>query len=290
MPPIDPVGMSLYFQEAMRRHEAPYRGPGASMIRPRSLLLPLLALWLGGSIWSAPPRTLAIAAAADLQFALAEVKEAFAKANPDVAVAVTYGSSGNFYTQLLNRAPFDLFLSADLSYPRKLVAAGLADGSTEFLYSRGRLVLWVLKGSPIPVEQLGLQALLHPAARKVAIANPRHAPYGRAAEAALTKSGLLEAVTPRLVFGENITQTAQFVQTGAADIGILALSLAKAPVMANRGRYWEVPQDAHPPLDQGGVILNHARNRAEALAFRDFMGSPAGLEILRRYGFVVEGQ
>ncbi len=259
------------------------------MIRARSLLLPLLALWLGGNGWCAPPRSLAIAAAADLQFALVEVTEAFAKANPGVTVAVTYGSSGNFYSQLLNRAPFDLFLSADLSYPNKLVKAGLADGATEFLYSRGRLVLWVLKGSPIPVEQLGLQALLHPAARKVAIANPRHAPYGRAAEAALAKSGLLEAVTPRLVFGENITQTAQFVQTGAADIGILALSLAKAPVMAASGRYWEVPQDAHPPLDQGGVILNHARNRAEALAFCAFLRSPAGLAILCRYGFMLEG-
>lgn len=260
------------------------------MIRLRSLLLLLLALGLGGIGWSAPPRSLAIAAAADLQFALVEVKEAFAAANPGIEVAVTYGSSGNFYTQLLNKAPFDLFLSADLSYPRKLVEAGLADGATEFLYSRGHLVLWVLKESPIPVERLGMRALLHPAARKVAIANPRFAPYGRAAEAALTKAGLLEAVTPRLVFGENIGQTAQFVQTGAADIGMLALSLAKAPVMANRGRYWEVPQDAHPPLDQGGVILNHARNRAGALAFCAFLRSPAGLAILRRYGFVVDGR
>lgn len=260
------------------------------MIRLRSLLLPLLALWLGGTGWCAPPRTLAIAAAADLHFAMVEVKEAFAKANPSIEVAVTYGSSGNFYTQLLNKAPFDLFLSADLNYPKKLVEAGLADGSAEFLYSRGHLVLWVLKDSPIPVEQLGMQALLHPAARKVAIANPRFAPYGRAAEAALTTSGLLQAVTPRLVFGENISQTAQFVQTGAADIGILALSLAKAPIMAASGRYWEVPQDAHPPLDQGGVILKHARNRVEALVFCAFLRSPAGLEILRRYGFVVEGR
>ena len=260
------------------------------MIRLRSLLLSLLALSLGGAAWSAPPRTLAIAAAADLQSALVDVKDAFAKTNPGLEVAVTYGSSGNFYTQLLNKAPFDLFLSADLDYPKKLVAAGLADGATEFRYSRGRLVLWVLKGSPIPVEQLGMQALLHPAARKVAIANPRHAPYGRAAEAALTKSGLLEAVQPRLVFGENIGQTAQFVQTGVADIGILALSLAKAPVMASHGRFWEVPQGAHPPLDQGGVILNHARNRAEALAFCAFLRSPTGVEILRRYGFVVDGQ
>jgi molybdate transport system substrate-binding protein len=259
------------------------------MIRLRSLLLPLLAFGLGGAGWCAPPRGLAVAAAADLQFALVEVKEAFAKANPGIEVAVTYGSSGNFYTQLLNGAPFDLFLSADLSYPKQLVEAGLADGSTAFLYSRGHLVLWVLKDSPIPVEQLGMQALLHPAARRIAIANPRFAPYGRAAEAALTKAGLLQAVTPRLVFGENIGQAAQFVQAGGADLGILALSLAKAPVMAASGRFWEVPQDAHPPLDQGGVILNHARDRAAALAFCAFLRSPAGVAILRRYGFVVDG-
>lgn len=254
------------------------------MFKFRSLLFCLLAL-----VGRSEPAHLAIAAAADLQFALADLKGAFTKANPGVEVAITYGSSGNFYTQLLNKAPFDLFLSADLSYPKKLVEAGVADGATEFRYSRGHLVLWVPKDSPIPVEQLGMKALLHPAARRVAIANPRFAPYGRAAEAALTKHGLLEAVTPRLVFGENIGQTAQFVQTGAADIGILALSLAKAPVMAASGRFWEVPQDANPPLDQGGVILNHARNRAAALAFRDFMRSPQGVEILRRYGFMVEG-
>ena len=260
------------------------------MNRLRTLCFPLLAFCWGLALWAESPRPLAIAAAADLQFALVEVKGAFVKAHPEVDVAITYGSSGNFYTQLVNKAPFDLFLSADLSYPKKLVEAGLADGTTEFIYSRGHLVLWVPKASPIPLEQLGMQALLHPAARKVAMANPRFAPYGRAAEAALTKLGLLESLRPRLVYGENIGQTAQFVQTGAADIGILALSLAKAPVMAASGRSWDVPEDAYPPLDQGGVIPNHARNRADALAFRDFMRSSAGVEILRRYGFVVAGR
>jgi len=252
------------------------------MFHFRTLLLCLMAL-IGRS---EAPR-LAIAAAADLQFALVEVKAAFVKVHPGVDVAITYGSSGNFYAQLLSKAPFDLYLSADLAYPKQLVAAGMADGATAFLYSRGRLVLWVPKASPIPVEQLGLKALVHPSAKKVAIANPRHAPYGRAAEAALAKVGMLEALQPRLVFGENIAQTAQFVQTGAADIGILALSLVKAPVLAAAGRYWELPEDAHPPLDQGGVILNHARNRADALAFRAFLQSPPAVEILRRYGFVV---
>ncbi|WP_243322535.1 molybdate ABC transporter substrate-binding protein [Geothrix sp. SG200] len=257
-------------------------------LRLRSVFMALGILGFGNAAHAAaPPPPLAIAAAADLQFALAEVRTAFMAAHPGQEVAITYGSSGNFYTQLTNKAPFDLFLSADLAYPKKLVEAGLADGSTEFRYSRGRLVLWVPNGSPIPVEQ-GLSALLHPAARKVAIANPRHAPYGRAAEAALAKLGLLETLRPRLVFGENIAQTAQFVQTGAADIGILALSLAKAPAMTATGRMWELPLEAYPALDQGGVIPNHARNRAAALAFREFMRSPAGKAILRNYGFTTD--
>ncbi|HJV47770.1 MAG TPA: molybdate ABC transporter substrate-binding protein [Geothrix sp.] len=256
------------------------------MFRLRSLFCGLLAL----ASWAGSPPRLAIAAAADLQFALTEVKTAFVKAHPEIDVAITYGSSGNFYTQLTQGAPFDLFLSADSAYPKKLVAAGQADGSTAFLYSRGRLALWVRKDSPIPVEQLGMKALLHPSARKVAMANPRHAPYGRAAEAALTGLGMMEFLRPRLVFGENIAQTAQFVQSGAADIGILALSLAKAPAMARAGRFWEVPQDAHPPLDQGGVILNRAPNRAAALAFRDLLRSREGTAILRRYGFLADGR
>lgn len=254
------------------------------MIRIKCLCFALLAL----TGWAAPPRVLRVAAASDLQFALTEVKAAFAKAQPGIEVSVAYGSSGNFYAQILNRAPFDLFLSADVEYPRRLVAAGLAEGATEFIYSRGHLVLWVPKGSPIPLEQLGLRALLHPAARRVAIANPRHAPYGRAAEAVLASQGLLEAVRPRLVFGENVGQAAQFVQAGAADIGLIALSLAKAPVMAASGRVWEVPASAHPPLDQGGVILHQARDRAAALAFRDFLRSAEGGAILQRFGFRVE--
>ena len=255
-----------------------------------NLLRPLLVLLLASLLGAAPPRKVAIAAAADLQFALTEVKEAFAKAQPGIEVSLTFGASGTFYAQLMSKAPFDLFLSADEGYPKKLVEAGLADGTTAFRYSRGHLVLWVPKGSPIPLETLGLQALLHPAAKKVAIANPRHAPYGRAAEAALTKTGLLAAVTPRLVFGENVSQTAQFVQTGAADIGIIALSLALSPPMAATGRHWPVPEDTHPPLDQGGVVLNHAGDRAAAIAFRAFLQSPAGVAILRRYGFVVDGR
>ena len=257
------------------------------MNRLRSALALLLAFGLGASLRAAP-RPLSVAAAADLQFALPEVAAAFEKAHPDVDVAVTYGSSGAFYAQIRNGAPFDLFLSADEAFPQKLVQAGLAIARSSLRYSRGRLVLWVPRDSPIPLERLGVKALLDPAAKRVAIANPRHAPYGQAAEAALAKLGLLAAVKPRLVYGENIAQTAQFVQTGAADIGILALSLAQAPTLAGRGRSVEIPLDAYPPLEQGAVILSHAQDPAAAWAFRDFLRSPEGAAILRRYGFLVD--
>lgn len=259
------------------------------MARIRLLLALLAATCLGLPARAAAPRQVSVAAAADLQFALADVKAAFAKAHPGIDVTLAYGSSGNFYAQIVNGAPYDLFLSADESYPQKLVQAGLADGASAFRYSRGRLVLWVPKGSPLALEKLGIKALLDPAAKRVAIANPRHAPYGRAAEAALTKLGLLDAVKPRLVYGENISQTAQFVQSGAADIGILALSLAQAPVLAQAGRSFELPLDAYPPLEQGAVLLNRARQNEAARAFADFLKGPEGRAVLARYGFLPGG-
>jgi molybdate transport system substrate-binding protein len=259
-------------------------------MRHRYAILALaMAVGLGGPAVSAEPRTVSVAAAADLQFALADAKAAFVQTHPGVQVAATFGSSGNFYAQIVNGAPFDVFLSADESYPQRLVQAGLAEAGSVFRYSRGRLVLWVPRDSPIALERLGVKALLDPAAKRIAIANPRHAPYGRAAEAALAKLGLLDAVKPRLVFGENISQTAQFVQSGAADIGILALALTKAPALAGVGRSVEVPLDAYPPLEQAAVLLARAKDNAAARAFCDFLRSPEGTAILKQYGFLVDG-
>src|SRR5260370_6558800 len=175
---------------------------------------------------AAETRTLHVAAAADLKFALTDIVTAFERQNPDVKVEVTYGSSGNFYSQLSSRAPFDLFLSADLDYPRRLVEQGLAAPNSEFSYAVGRLVLWVRKASPIALEKLGIEALLDRSVRKIAIANPRHAPYGRAAEVAMKKLGVYENVKDKLVYGENIIQTAQCVQSGAADIRLISHSPA----------------------------------------------------------------
>jgi molybdate transport system substrate-binding protein len=220
--------------------------------------------------------TISVAAAADLKFALDEITGEFQKTHNQATVQVTYGSSGNFYSQLSQRAPFDIFFSADVSYPTKLVEAGLGVADSKFSYAVGRIVAWTPTNSLIDPLKLGIESLKHPLVRKIAIANPEHAPYGKAAVA---------AVKDKLVFGENIAQTAQFVDSGAADIGIIALSLAVAPAMKDKGRYWEIPLDAYPRLNQGGIILPWAKNPKLAQEFKTFVLSASGKTILRRYGF-----
>ena len=227
-----------------------------------------------------------VAAASDLNFALDELVGEFQRLHPDGRVEVTYGSSGNLFAQLSNRAPFDVYLSANVEYPRKLVEKGLAAPDTQFVYGRGRIVVWVRRDSAIEPEELGIQALLAPAVRKVAMANPQHAPYGQAAEAALKNLGVYDRVQQKLVYGENVAQAVQFVQTGAADIGIIALSLAMAPGLGEQGRFWEIPLDAYPALEQAGVILSWAKDLPAAQAFRDFVLSAEGRAILRRYGLL----
>ena len=234
----------------------------------------------GGSL----PKMIAVAAAADLRFALEDLLKEFEGNFSGTKINVTYGSSGNFFAQFQNGAPFDLFLSADIEYPRKLAAKGLASDDV-FLYAIGCIVLWVPKDSPVTLDQLGIKALLEPSIRKIAVANPEHAPYGRAAVAALKTLGVYDQVASRLVYGENIAQTAQFVQSGAADAGLLALSLAVAPQMRNAGRYWQVPLDAYPRMEQGGVILKSSKSLETARDFRDFILGDHGREVLKLYGF-----
>jgi molybdate transport system substrate-binding protein len=231
-----------------------------------------------------PPAELTIAAAADLKFALDDLVKEFEGKYPATKVNVTYGSSGNFFAQFQNGAPFDLFFSADIGYPRKLTEKGLGADDV-FLYAIGRLVVWVPKDSPVAVDKLGIKALLEPSIRKIAVANPEHAPYGRAAVAAMKALNVYDQVASRLVYGENIAQTAQFVQSGAADIGILALSLAVAPQMRDAGRFWQVPLDAYPRMEQGGIILKSSKNLETARAFRDFVLGDRGREVLEHYGF-----
>ncbi|MBV8352871.1 MAG: molybdate ABC transporter substrate-binding protein, partial [Verrucomicrobia bacterium] len=179
------------------------------------MLAALPAFAAGEDVKESAPAQLSIAAAADLRFALDDLVKEFEQNNPAVKINVTYGSSGNFFAQLQSGAPFDLFFSADVAYPRKLAEKGLGVDEV-FLYATGRIVLWAPKNSPLDLDKLGIKALLEPSVHKIAVANPEHAPYGRAAVAALKALNVYDQVASRLVYGENIAQTAQFVQSGAA--------------------------------------------------------------------------
>jgi molybdate transport system substrate-binding protein len=232
---------------------------------------------------SAQQPQLNIAAASDLKFALTELASAYQKQS-GAKLNLTFGSSGNFFSQIKNGAPFDLFFSADSEYPRRLDTAGLIVSKSTHEYAVGRLVLWVPPDSKIDLSKSGMNALLDPSVQKIAIANPAHAPYGRAAAAALANAGLSEKVKDKLVIGENISQAAQFAQTGNAQIGIIALSLALSPPLRS-GKYWEIPQRQYFPLIQSAVILKRCEQKDLAASFLKFVASPAGTKILEDFGF-----
>lgn len=231
------------------------------------------------------PRTLSIAAAADLRYALEELIAAFRHEHPEFELKTTYGASGNLFAQIGNGAPFDLFLSADIQFPQQLAERELAERDTLFPYATGHLAVWVVNDSPLDVTQQGLAAVVDARVRKIAIANPQVAPYGRAAEAALKKLDLYDRAQDRLVLGENVSQAAQFVESGAADVGLIALSLAKSPALRDKGRFQLVPADAHPPLVQGGIVLSRCADRAAADEFRSFLVSESARKIFDQYGF-----
>jgi molybdate transport system substrate-binding protein len=224
-----------------------------------------------------------IAAAADLKFAMTEMAAEFEK-QTGTSVKVSYGSSGNFFSQIQNGAPFDIFFSADIDYPKKLEAAGLAEPGTLYEYAMGRIVIWMSPDAKVDAARLGWPILLDASVQKIAIANPDHAPYGRAAVAALEKAGIYESVKAKLVYGENISQAAQFVQSGNAQAGIIALSLAVSPAMKD-GKRWEIPADMHPAIVQGAIVLKNGKNKEAALAFLNYAKGEKGRATLAKYGF-----
>ena len=249
----------------------------------RLLLCVMLVLLCRPAIASADD--IAVAAASDLQFAIKELIVEYEKQTGH-HVKLSLGSSGNFYAQLQQGAPFDLYFSADIGYPKKLEEAGLTVPGSLYRYAVGRVVLWAPKQSPVEVSK-GLTVLRDAAVRKIAIANPKHAPYGRAAVAAMEQSQVYAEVKDRLVLGENISQAAQFIESGACDVGIIALSLAMAPIMKSAGSYWLIPAEAHPPLEQGAVIMKQSKQQDAARHFLQFMQSPQGQELMTRYGFTL---
>ncbi len=232
----------------------------------------------------AAERVVNVAAAADLSAALAEIAEAYEQ-KTGVAVKLSFAASGALTQQIQNGAPFDIFFSADMDYPKQLIAGGKADGATLCRYAVGQLVLWVPSDSPLDLEHNGMNVLLDPRVKKISIANPQHAPYGRAAVAALKHYGLDQKVSDRLVLGENIAQAAQFAESGNAQVGLVALSHALAPTMQGKGRYWKVPSGAYPALDQGAVLISPSAHAQDAAAFLDYMKSAQAIAVLRHYGF-----
>jgi molybdate transport system substrate-binding protein len=244
-----------------------------------------LALMIAG-VLSAKAQQIRIAAAADLEPVLPPILEQF-KQSTGIDAQATYQASAALTTQIQNGAPFDVFLSANLDYPQKLIAAGLAEGldegtaGTPIVYARGALVLWMRKDAHLTpsLELLRNSALTH-----LAIANPDRAPYGKAAVACLQKLGLYDALKPKLVIAENISQAAQFVDSGNADAGLISMTSAKTARLTADGHYFEIPTDLYPPIEQGAVLVAKTSERVAAKKFLVFLMSAPVQEQLRKYG------
>jgi molybdate transport system substrate-binding protein len=245
----------------------------------------IVLLWLLGTVGGLA-QEITVAAAADLQFAMQDITARFEK-DTGKKVKVVYGSSGNFFQQIQNGAPFDLFFSANLDYAKRLETAGLAEPGTLYEYATGKIVIWVPSPSKVDLGA-GLRVLLDPTIHKIAIANPEHAPYGQAAVAAMKKENIYDGLSGKLVMGENISQAASFVLSGSADAGVIALSLALAPNMKDKGRFVEVSGADYPPIEQGCVLLKSSQKKDAARAFLEFLKTPAVAELLRGYGFGVK--
>jgi len=251
----------------------------------RGIFLNLLII-SGLTAASAHAEKLTIAAAADLKFAMDEIVTGFKNRHKGHTLEVVYGSSGKFHTQIRQGAPYDLFFSADSSYPLELARQGHA-ASEVTPYAVGRIVLW---SAALDATKMTLASLADSKVTRIAIANPKHAPYGKRAEEALTAAGLWEKVQPKLVFGENISQAAQYVQSGNAQAGIIALSLALSPELSKRGGYYLIPDTMHKPLEQGFIITRQGAGKPLAKQFADYMGSKQARGVMTRYGFVLPGE
>jgi molybdate transport system substrate-binding protein len=237
----------------------------------------------------ATAQEITVAAAADMSTALPELVAAYTKKTGQ-SVKLSFGASGNLTNQIRNGAPFDLFFSADEDYPQQLIKEGLAEKETLYRYAVGRLVLWVPNDSPVDLSKVGIKALLDPSVKKISIANPATAPYGRAAAAALRHFEIYDQVSSRLVVGENISQAAQFVESGNAQAGLIALSHALALAMNDKGRYWVIPLGAYPTLNQAAVVLSKSKQQDAARKFLDFVRGPEASSLLTKYGFSLSAE
>lgn len=240
-------------------------------------------LLAAAAVQAAAPQRVSVAAAANLVFVLEPLNAEFAKVHPGIGVTCETGASGSLVAQIGNGAPYDVFLSADLDYPRMLVKSGGAEASSLVVFAVGKLVLWTTKPG---MEHFSIESIVRsPSVGRIAIANPRTAPYGRAAEETLAKLGLAEIAGPKLVTGENITQTAQYVSSGNADAGFVALSLVLSPKLKDRGAWIEVPAALYSPIEQGGVLTTRGAANPGARLYLGFLGSPVARSVLSRFGY-----
>ncbi|GBD10584.1 Molybdate-binding periplasmic protein [bacterium HR23] len=253
------------------------------MVKPCSLGLAVaLVLAIGlacqrGTGRTSPP-TLTVVAAADLTFAFREIGQRFQQAT-GIAVAFSFGSSGQLAQQIERGAPGDVFASANMAFVEDLARKGIILPDTVALYARGRIVLWTRSDSPLDIQRL--QDLTRPEVKRIAIANPDHAPYGVAARQALQTLGLWDTLRPKLILGENVRQTLQYAETGNVDVAIVALSLA----VPTQGQWHLIPEDLHRPIDQGIGVVRGTKREAEARRFVQFVLGPEGRAILQKYGF-----
>lgn len=248
----------------------------------KKLLTPLLAM-LAMVACPAAAGTLVLAAASDLATTIDELAAAFGRTVPGTVVKVSVGASGNFFAQIKSGAPFDVFLSADMAYPAQLASEGAADGATLAPYALGRLAIWS-RDRRFDLSQ-GMAVFRDARLARVAIANPDVAPYGRAARAALQAAGVWDAVKGKLAIGENVAQTAQFIETGNAQVGIVSYATVMAPRQQGVGSYYLVPQTGLAPIEQGAIITRHGKNNPLAPQFMRFLQSPPARAILQRHGF-----
>lgn len=241
-------------------------------------------LLMGISAPGTVAKDLAVAAASDLAAALTEIKGNY-ESQSRHKLLLTFGATGSLFSQIRQGAPFDIFFSADMDYPRQLAALRIVDEAAILPYATGKLVLWVPRAAKLDIEKLGAQALLDPSVQKIALANPAVAPYGRAAEQALRHLGLWEKLQPKLLIAESVSQAAQLVESGSAQAGLLALSLALSPALKAKGRSVELPAASYTPLVQTVCLLNTAPSKAEAAEFFAYLNTAPPRAILKRYGF-----
>jgi len=256
-------------------------------IRKRVELLVFLSILLfwPATLWAGIAE-IKVATASSMKLVFEEIGKEFHDENPEIIVRLSFGSSGNFFSQIVHGAPYDVFFSSDTNYPKQLAKKGKSLGNTPVaLYAIGRIVLWVPDSIELDVKSKKANTLLSSKVKKIALANPKHAPYGRAAIEWMKKSGVYSQVKSRFVLGENISQATQFVHTQAAQAGILALSLVGNSKMKSTGSFWEIPKDQHSPIEQGFLILKDTQNPLAARSFAEFVTGPKGTRILKKYGF-----